>query len=341
MASNTDLHRAPRWSRRQALKVVAAAAALPIGALALQRFGTQPSFETWQGESLGGPASLTLWHPDPAFARSTILRMRSEVERLERVFSLFDLGSEISRLNRDGRLDRASPDIVSVLAFARDIAAASDGAFDPTVQPLWRLYETHFRTRPADLSGPPGDKVATARALVDYRRIDLEPGRVRFAETGMAITLNGIAQGYITDRIADLLREEGFDHSMVEVGETRALGTRPEGSLWDIGIKDPRDPTAINRNIAIADEALSVSGGYGQRFAGSTFHHIFDPSTGRSADRLLDVAIVAPRAILADGLSTAIFVSGEAAATQLLAQYPAARAMLTRLDGSTTQFPAA
>lgn len=334
MASNSHINRAPKWSRRQALKVFAAAAALPVGALAFQRFGTLAAFETWQGESLGGPASLTLWHPDPAFARSTILRMRSEVERLEGIFSLFDYDSEISRLNRDGRLDQASPDIVSVLASARDIAAASGGAFDPTVQPLWRLYETHFRTQPDSIAGPPADMIARARALVDYRQIDLEPGRVRFEQAGMAVTLNGIAQGYITDRIADLLREEGFDNSMVEVGETRALGNRPEGGPWDIGIKDPRDPTAINRTVAIADESLSVSGGYGQHFAGSAFHHIFDPSTGRSAQRLLDVTVVAPRATLADGLSTAIFVSGEEATASLLAQFPATRAFVTRLDGT-------
>jgi thiamine biosynthesis lipoprotein len=329
-------HAAPsKWSRRQALKVIAATLAVPVGIAGISRFGEQPSFQTWHGESLGGPASLTLWHPNAEFARSTIARMRSEVERLEQVFSLFRFDSEITRLNRDGQVTNPSPDMVAVLSAARDVAAASGGAFDPSVQPLWRLYEEHFRKQPDALGGPPAPAIDTARALVDYRQIEIGARQVRFARTGMAVTLNGIAQGYITDRIADLLQQEGFDNSMVDVGETRALGGQPEGDPWSIGLKNPRNALEINRTIQIANEALSVSGGYGQHFARSELHHIFDPATGRSAQRLLDVSVIAPRAMLADALSTAIFVSGEAAAPTLLGLYPQTRAILTRRDGTT------
>jgi thiamine biosynthesis lipoprotein len=85
---------------------------------------------------------------------------------------------------------------------------------------------------------------------------------------------------------------------------------------------------------------LSVSGGYGFRFGQSDAHHIFDPDTGRSADHLLEVVVTAPRATVADGLSTALFVAGEAAAPGILRAYPAARATLTRRDGSTLTLPA-
>ncbi|WP_459104422.1 FAD:protein FMN transferase [Devosia sp. A369] len=324
-----------KYSRRQALKVLAATLAVPVGIAGLSRLGEQPSFQTWQGESLGGPASLTLWHPNAAFAHSTIARMRSEVERLEGVFSLFRHDSEISRLNHNGRLLTPSPDLVAVLEAAREIAAASHGAFDPTVQPLWRVYSEHFRKQPELVAGPPAAIIEAARALVDYRQLEIGPRQLRFAKPGMAVTLNGIAQGYITDRIADLLQQEGFDNSMVDVGETRAIGGRPEGGAWLIALKNPRNTLEINRTISIANEALAVSGGYGQHFPGSDLHHIFDPASGRSAQRLLEVSVVAPRAMLADALSTAIFVSGEAAAQPLLALYPETRAMLTRRDGTS------
>jgi thiamine biosynthesis lipoprotein len=302
---------------------------MPLGAFALSRLSGGPVFQTWRGESLGGPVSFTLWHPDDAFARSTISRMRVEVERLDRVFSLLRADSEIAQLNRAGRLNNASPDLIVVLAAAQHAGDVSGGAFDPTVQPLWRLYEAHFSTHPDDTAGPPGAAIDAARALVDYRNIDLDGRRVIFARAGMAVTLNGIAQGYITDRVADLLRQEGFDHTMVELGEIRAIGDNPHGHAWPIGLKDPRNPTAVNRTIAISNQAVSVSGGYGMRFGRSAEHHIFDPATGRSPNSLLDVTVIAPRSVDADALSTAIFVAGEAAIPHLLAAYPGARALVT------------
>ena len=328
VTSNSNAARG--WSRREALKVVAAVAALPLGAMVLRRLPGGAVFQTWRGESLGGPVSFTLWHPDDAFARATIARMRTEVERLDRVFSLLRPDSEIVRLNRDGRVDKASGDLVAVLAAARGAAEISAGAFDPTVQPLWRLYEAHFRTHPDDTIGPTGPEIETARSLVDYRDIVIEGRRVGFGGAGMGVTLNGIAQGYITDRVADLLRQEGFDHAMVELGETRAIGDNPEGQAWPVGLMDPSNPTHVNRTVAISNESLSVSGGYGMRFGHSAEHHIFDPATGRSPNSLLDVTVIAPRAIDADALSTAIFVSGEATASRLLAHYPGARALFTR-----------
>ena len=318
------------WSRREAIKVVAAVAALPLAAATLGRLAGGPVFQTWRGVSLGGPASFTLWHPDDAFARATIARMRTEVDRLDGIFSLLRPDSEIARLNREGYLNRASGDLVAVLAAARHAGDVSAGAFDPTVQALWRLYEGYYRAHPDDTTGPAGAEIEAARSLVDYRDIVIEGQRVGFSRAGMAVTLNGIAQGYITDRVADLLRQEGFDHAMVELGETRAIGDNPDGQAWPVGLLDPRDPTKVNRTVAIANEALSVSGGYGLRFGRSADNHIFDPATGRSPHSLLDVTVIAPRAVDADALSTAIFVSGEAHATRLLAAYPGARALFTR-----------
>jgi thiamine biosynthesis lipoprotein len=105
----------------------------------------------------------------------------------------------------------------------------------------------------------------------------------------------------------------------------------PEGRPWRLGIKNARATSEITRTVELTDAALAVSGGYGTTFEPTgRFHHIFDPATGASAGTLLDVAVIAPRATIADGLSTAIYVAGEARGMELLAYYPGARALITR-----------
>jgi thiamine biosynthesis lipoprotein len=156
----------------------------------------------------------------------------------------------------------------------------------------------------------------------------------------MAITLNGIAQGYISDVIADMLRNEGFENAVVDLGEYRTIGRHPDGRRWRIGIRDGRDPGSVDHIIDLEEDmALAVSGGYGTTFeASGRFHHIFDPRTGASANTVVDVAVIGPRATAADGLATAICVAGDALAPALLAAYPHARAIVTRLDGTSMTF---
>src|SRR5690606_20606965 len=147
-------------------------------------------------------------------------------------------------------------------------------------------------------------------------------------------SLNGIAQGYITDRITDLLANDGFEQAMIELGETRALGSAPNGTPFSVGLVDPFAPTTIARQLPLASAALAVSGGYGLRLDASGGNHILDPATGGSPNGLRQVAVIAPRAIWADALSTAISVAGEAAAPGLLKHYKGSRAILWRADGS-------
>src|SRR5207253_3868725 len=110
---------------------------------------------------------------------------------------------------------------------------------------------------------------------------------------------------------------------------------------WRLGIRNGRAPGSVYRMVELEDTALAVSGGYGTTFEPSgRFHHIFDPRTGASANSLVDVAVIGPRATAANGLSTAICVVGEALAVTLLAAYPGTRAILTLLDGTSATFTA-
>ena len=327
---------AARLTRRRALRVIAAVAGLPLMIAAVRATAPSGQFYGWRGEVLGALSELTLWHTDAAFAQRMILRVRREIERLDRIFSLYRQDSEISRLNEAGKLVKPSPELLGLVEESQRLGALSGGAFDISVQPLWRLYEAHFwshrdvqthiATRARDVAG----------SLVDFRQIDCSAAAIGFLRPGMAITLNSIAQGYVTDVIADMLRNEGFESAVVDLGEFRTLGLHPDGRPWRLGIRNHSGPDRIDRMVELEDMALAVSGGYGTTFEPSgRFHHIFDPRTGASANSLIDVAVIGPRATAADGLATAIYAAGESLAPALLAAYSRTRAILTRLDGTS------
>jgi thiamine biosynthesis lipoprotein len=328
-------------TRRRILRIAAAVAGLPLMIAGVRATTPKGQFFTWRGDVLGAESELTLWHTDAAFARATILKVRAEIARLAKIFSLYRADSEITRLNSSGRLFNPSSELRALIDESQRLSLLSGGAFDISVQPLWRLYEAHFWSHTdnsADILAKARD---VARALVDFRSIESGRYAIGFARAGMGITLNGIAQGYVTDAIADMLRNEGFESAVVDLGEFRTLGRDPNGRPWRVGVQDGRAALEIDRTVDLDNMALAVSGGYGTTFEPSgRFHHIFDPHTGASANGLVQVAVIAPRATAADGLATAICVAGEALAPALLAAYPGARAILTRPDGTSTKVAA-
>jgi len=330
-----------RMTRRRALRAVAAVAGLPLMMAGVRALAPGAQAHTWRGEVLGAPAELALWHSDGAFAQRTILKVRSELVRLERIFSLYRPDSEIARLNRDGQLLEPSRELRALVEQSQRIGELSGGAFDISVQPLWRLYEAHFWSH-AEIQP---DIAARARdisqARVDFRRIDSGVASIAFARPHMAITLNSIAQGYITDRVAGMLRNEGYESAVVDMGEVCTIGRHPDGRPWRLGIRNAKQPGAVERSVELEDLALAVSGGYGTTFDSTgRFHHIFDPRTGASANTVLDVAVIGPSAAVANAIATALCAGGEALAPALLAAHPNTRAIVTHLDGSSVTLSA-
>ena len=330
-------------TRRRAIRIVAAAAGLPLMIAAVRATAPSGQLFNWQGEVLGAFSELTLWHTDAALARRTILKVRGEIARYERIFSLYQADSEIFRLNAAGKLTRPAPELRSLIEESQRFGVLSAGAFDISVQPLWRLYEAHFWSHTNIAEDIVARAQDVARELVDFRRIETSAGRIAFAREGMGITLNSLAQGFITDAIADMLRNEGFESAVVDLGEFRTLGRHPDGRAWRLGIRDALAARGIARVVELEDMALAVSGGYGTTFEPTgRFHHIFDPQTGASANKLTDAAVIGTRATVANALATAICVAGEERAVALLAASPGTRAILTRTDGSSvTIAPAA
>lgn len=320
-------------SRRGFLKIAAVAATVPALAASVRAFAPQGRLYNAQLDVMGTLAEIALWHDDPAVADRTIREVRAEVGRLNGIFNLFDRDSEISRLNRDGFLDHPAWELREVLTAGRRFSELSDGAFDITVQPLWDLYAAHFWTgadRSRDIDAAARQ---VAERLVDYRRVEIGPRRIALGSPGMGVTLNSIGQGFVADRIADMLSARGFAHVYADLGEIRLIGNNPDGSPWRIGLRDPKDPARYGRVLDLEDIGLAVSGGYGTPFEETgRYNHIFDPRTGLSADKMTAIAVTAPSAMIANGLATSIYVAGRDQARRILAAYPSAKAVVTTAD---------
>jgi thiamine biosynthesis lipoprotein len=239
------------------------------------------------GFALGASVTLRLVHPDAP--RLAALAM-AEIRRLENVFSLYLPGSALCRLNRNGTLPEPPPEFLDCLSIAGSVHAASDGRFDPTVQPLWRA-EAIATERGRPLSDR---ERAEAAALKGWRNVTFTAGAIA-VRPGMALTLNGIAQGFIADRTAVLLASHGLTHALIDTGEMVALPDEP----WPVRLPD--------REMRLQGRALATSAPLGMTFGGDgVTSHILDPATGRPVRPLWQaITVSAPSAALADALSTA------------------------------------
>jgi len=306
------------------------AAVLPLAGWRIQQNADAAPLR-WQGMAMGAPASLVLHHGgDTPRAQAALAATLAEVSRLEGMFSLFRADSVLSNLNRTGRVNNAPPEFITLLRAATDMTARSSGVFDPSVQPLWNLYFAHFMVAGQTLPPTP-DQVARARALVDWQDVQVAGSTVTLARAGMGLTLNGIAQGFITDRCSEVLRRHGFSHMLVDMGEPRAVAAKPDGSAWQIGLADPRAPGRALHTLSVTDQAVATSGGYGTRLdAAGLYTHLINPRTGRTAPAFESVTVVAPSATQADALSTtlALIPRAEVMARQaLLRSQPHCRAI--------------
>jgi FAD:protein FMN transferase len=288
---------------------------------------------TWRGMALGAEAQIQLHHEDADFATAWIRECVSEISRLENLFSLYREHSALSRLNASGEFRDPGIEMIELLSKAKSFTELTDGAFDVTVQPLWQLYAEYFSTPNVDPAGPPDSAIRAALDLVGSDKISISPTRIGLAKPAMALTLNGIAQGYVTEKITNLLRRAGFTNVLVNMGENQALGGHPDDRPWTVGIKTPVDTENLLTSVPLKNEALATSGGYGSPLSpDGRVHHLLDPRTGRSANHHRSVSVIAPGATNADMLATALSILPAGQAPDILAHFKGARAIILTSD---------
>ncbi|WP_282182597.1 FAD:protein FMN transferase [Aliiroseovarius marinus] len=257
--------------RRHVLKLGAAG----LGAFALTRY--TPSRREWRGRGFGADLSLVFHDHSDAF-EGTFTAIETEVDRLEQVFSLFRPDSAISRLNRDGVLHNPPQDLVTLLELSKQVWVRTDGVFDPTIQSVW--HTDHGRPRRA-----PG-----------FETVDVRKDLIRVAEPGSALTLNGIAQGYASDRLSRLLQRRGHADHLVNLGEFAA----GDGD-WRLGIENGDARRLDHTDLSNLGLATSAPGAM-TRANGQA--HIVHPFGGAPVWKT--VTVQAQTSALADAYSTAL-----------------------------------
>lgn len=289
--------------------------------------------------ALGTQVSIVALHADAATAKTAVDAAFTELEFVEDLMSIYRAESELARLNGEGVLEDPHPHLVTVLRAAGELSARTEGAFDVTVQPLWKLY-AEAKER-GELPAP--SEIETTRQRIDWRRVELSPRQIRLRGEDTAITLNGIAQGFAADRVTATLRAHGIKHALIDTGEIGALGAKSDGDGWKIGIQHPRKTDAYLSLARLAGRCLATSGDYATTFSADfKHHHLLDPRTGRSPTELASVSIVAGSAMEADALSTAVFVLGVEAGFDLVRETSGVDAMFVLKDGRarlTPNFP--
>ena len=245
---------------------------------------------------------------------------REYLKRLEGLWSVTDPDSEIYRINHSGENTKVSEETARLLAFALQMAERTNGAFDPTLYPILRAWG--FTTDQNRI--PSQEERNGLLERVGYEKVALADDRVSLPE-GSMLDLGGVAKGYAGQLVAASLRESGVGSALLDIGgNVQAVGARPDGSPWQVGLRDPLSEGLIGQ-LSITDLAVVTSGSYERFFIGddgNRYGHILDPKTGCPVDNdLLSVTVIAPDGGLCDALSTALFVMGREKAAAHWEQY--------------------
>ncbi len=265
-------------------------------------------------------------------ARRAIDAGYAEIEKLDKYLNNFSPDSEISAVSKSAGAGpvRVSKETLDLMKKTIGISTDTEGAFDPTIAPVLKLWK--FSGRPASPTLPSGEAIKNALKLVDYRKIKVinESSTIYLEDAGMELDLGGIAKGYAADKAVEAIKAKGIKGALVAIaGDIRGFGLSTGGNAWKVGVQDPRPESAnsekpwedIFASVHLKDSAISTAGDY-QRFFikdGKRYHHIIAPATGYPSDSgLISVSVIAPEGYMADGIDTAILILGAEKGMKLL-----------------------
>ncbi|HVP21580.1 MAG TPA: FAD:protein FMN transferase [Anaerolineaceae bacterium] len=270
-------------------------------------------------------------------AEECLSAVREEIDRLENILSRFLPDSDISRINNSAGIQckAVSSDAYEVLSQAVEFSRQCPGCFDVTVGPLvvlWNSYKN--KATPPDESS-----IQQALPLVNYRDLILDPWELTAGlnHVGQSLDLGGIGKGFAGDRIMEIYQEYGISSAYSNLGgNVVTVGTKPDGSPWQIGIQHPRLENKIIGSVSVVNQTVVTSGDYQRYYTdrqGKRHHHILNPRTGYPSDSgLISVSIVTEKSLAADALSTILFVAGMEKGLGILRSFPQTEAILVDSD---------
>ena len=286
--------------------------------------------------AFGTTMAIHVLHHDAIKAELAIEDAFHQARNIDRLMSIYSEASQVFQLNRDGGFNRPDPHLLTVLKETQRLSVLSGGAFDITVQPLWLAF-----TQAAAMQSLPSEQERLrAQSRVNWADLVVSEQQLYFKKPGMSITLNGIAQGYAVDLALAAVQSHGITHALLDTGEFISTGKKTANQAWTVGVQDPRNLAELTTALHMDGRSVATSGDYETTFTPDFVHnHIFDPVTGDSPPELASVTVAAPTGLLADGLSTTLFVMGHQKAMQLVARLDHVDVLLVDKKGRITASP--
>lgn len=270
---------------------------------------------------------------DPA-DESILDGLKKLCEKYDTMFSATNTDSELYKLNHaNGQPFTVSSETANLIQEGIHYSELSGGAFDLTIEPVSALWD--FKADKPTV--PSSDAIAQAVSHVDYTKVDIQDNTVTLEDPEAGIDLGAIAKGYIADQVKTYLKKQGIKHAIINLGgNVDVIGTKPDGSKYNIGIQKPFDESgeAIT-SVQLKDQTVVTSGIYERYFKknGKLYHHILDPRTGYPCENnLYSVSIITDSSTKADALSTTCFLLGYEKGMELIQSMDGVKAIFITDD---------
>ena len=312
---------------------IASATALPVAAEAVS-FDKKMMKVSKTRLAMGSFVSMTLLHPSRDQAEEAMDAAFSEIDRLSGLLSRYDHASAVYDLNTHGHLHGIPPEVAQVLASSLHYHQLTAGYFDITVKPVVDLFQQKLGGEKKVL--PTEAEIKDLLKLVDARNIVFKDKSVSFKTEGMGITLDGIAVGFIVDRVSEFLLSRGIKNHLINAsGDIRTRGSKEDGKSWTVAIQDPWKRKTYPDVVHMGDGAISTSGNYEIYYdEEKMFHHIVNPKTGVSPDQVTSGTILANTTMEADALATSLCVMTPSQGTAFVNGLAACESLVIGKDGA-------
>ena len=262
---------------------------------------------------MGSAFDLTLVAKNQEEADQFFEQAIAEIDRIERLISSWDQASETTQVNQMAGIEpvKVSKELFDLVFRAKAIAQLTNGAFDPTYASVDKIWTFDGRS----IGQPKAEIISASVAKIGYEKIELDPleSSLYLPLKGMKIGFGAIGKGYAADRVKSLLKKQGVSAGIVNAsGDMSAWGVQPNGKPWQVGLVNPKNKDKIFAWFPVNDQAVVTSGDYEKYVLinGKRYGHIINPKTGFPSQGVISCTVFAPKAELADALSTALFVMG-------------------------------
>ena len=315
----------------------AGVALLPIEHAETLFFGNKEYKVSKTKLAMGSFLAITILHSSQDEAENAMGLAFEEVDRLSKLLSRHDSSTPVAQLNQTGRLIAAPPELMEVVNRALYYNSLTNGAFDITVQPVVDLFKNSFGAG----HKPSEAEIAALLPQVGTEHIRVSEAAISFQRDHMGITLDGIAPGYIVDRVSALLAKLGVPNHLINAsGDIRTSGSAAKAGKWTVAIQDPDHQKVYPDIVSMGTGAISTSGSYEIFYdQEKTFHHIVSPQTGHSPILATSVTTTAPSVMEADALATALMVMPPEDSLRLISQQSQCQCFIIGRDKTLRHSP--